>query len=81
MNKWTQIIAAVALALSVSACANNGVSRGHMQSSKMAAQVCGEWPQISYDGKLDTPETKAQIRISNAKRGGFCATPTQGTTK
>jgi hypothetical protein len=34
--------------------------------------VCTVWRGVSYSAKLDTPQTVAEIRVNNAKRGAYC---------
>jgi len=75
MRTTTRTIAAVALALLASSCVSDGAMRGRALAAKQASQVCDTLSPISYDGRLDTPETTKQIRIYNAKRAAFCAAP------
>lgn len=64
-------------AASLSACISlTPAERAAVSDLKITGQICDTFATITYDGKLDTPITKAQIKTFNAKRAAFCATQT-----
>lgn len=66
------------VAASLSACVSlTPAERATVVDLKITASICDTLPTISYDSKLDTAITKAQIKLFNAKRNAFCANPTK----
>lgn len=59
------------IATTLSACSLTAQSATKYDAAA-AEKVCGVWSQITYSGKLDSPQTKVQIRQNNAARKAFC---------
>jgi hypothetical protein len=68
-----KIILAIALTVSLSSCTKTfNTATAESFTVGQIAQVCDVLSPIYYDGMLDTPATKAQIRRHNAARQAFC---------
>lgn len=69
------LIATIAITFSLTGCISIGEAerRAAAYDKASAQKVCDTFTRITYDGKLDTPETKAQIKTYNAKRKAYCA--------
>jgi hypothetical protein len=46
--------------------------RAGTADAQLAASVCRAWPGVSYDSKLDTPQTTASARAANRARTAYC---------
>lgn len=70
------LIPIIVTTLALSGCQLTSAQRTQLKAAEadrlIAARVCGVMPPISYDGRLDTPATKEQIRKYNAARKAFC---------
>lgn len=63
-------ILTIALAVLVASCVSTG--KGNLTEKQLASRYCDVFTQLTYDGRVDTPETKAQIRQHNAKIKAYC---------
>jgi hypothetical protein len=60
----------IVLAVLVASCVSTG--KGNLTGKQLAARYCDVFTQLTYDGRVDTPETKAQIKRHNAQIKAFC---------
>lgn len=74
--KKTILTIALASALALSGCTLTTGQKVERLNASVVKKWCDTFAPITYDGKLDTPLTKEQIREYNAKRGAFCAVKT-----
>lgn len=67
----------LALSLILSGCQSQAKVKATVSDLRLSTQVCDIWSPLTYDGKLDTPPTKAEIKINNAKHDAFCKQETK----
>lgn len=67
-----QLTLIIVLASILTACTTTATSKAKVADLSISKQVCGIWSPLTYDGKLDTQQTKDQIKHNNAKRDAFC---------
>lgn len=71
MKRTTRTIALASL-VALASCSATVGQKATIAELQITAKVCDTFAPITYDGKLDTPPTKAQIKKYNAKRAVFC---------
>lgn len=66
------IVLALSLTIALAGCQSDAKVKSTVADIKLAGQVCDTLSPITYDGKVDSAETKAQIKSYDAKRSAFC---------